>query len=87
MKLGEIAERIDAHLKRFERDKEVNAPVKHNAMSLRPFFNASAFAAGRYVCVKYISYQATQSLSKSDAGKYLAWLDAGNVGRHYEALR
>ena len=35
----------------------------------------------------YVSYQGEASLKKAEAEAYLAWLDAGNVGRHYEQQR
>lgn len=57
------------------------------AQGSSPYFQPNAYQAGRYVGVCYISFQGASNLSKADAEKYLAWLDAGNVGRHYEALR
>ena len=54
MKLAEIADRISAHLSRFESDPKINI-----------------VGEGRL---------------KSDALAYLAWLDDGNVGKHYRAL-
>ena len=86
MKLAEIASRIDKHLKRFEADPKINAcRVSHG--NTKPYFYASAYARGRYVYVGYITYQGLSHLSKEQALIYLAWLDAGNVGRHLEALR
>lgn len=93
MKLDEIANRISAHLSRFEADRDgINANrVRTNARGqesrLPPYFNAGAGASGRYVYVRYISYQGVSHITKDEALRYLAWLDAGNVGRHYEALR
>ena len=34
-----------------------------------------------------VNYQGGNHLSIEDAAKYLAWLDSGNIGRHFEALR
>lgn len=84
LKLAEIAARIDAHLKRFEADPKINEP---NAFGREPYYRAGSWASGRFVCVKYIAYQGTSHLSRSEALAYLAWLDAGNVGAHYKALR
>jgi hypothetical protein len=81
MKLGEIAERIGAHLKRFEADPVINAPDRPNGV--RKYFGAWARQAGSRLMVMYISYQGWQSLTKDDAIRYLAWLDAGFVGKHY----
>lgn len=85
MKLKEIASRINAHLKRIEADPKLNPYDRPGGC--RPYYMAGAWAAGRWVGVKYVSYQGFRNLSKADAERYLDWLDAGNVGRHYEALR
>jgi hypothetical protein len=84
MKLEEIADRINEHLKRFEADSVINAP-NPNSKSC-PFYQAAAIRNGRYVAVKYVSYQHTSNLTRDEAEKYLAWLDAGNVGKHNQAL-
>jgi hypothetical protein len=84
MKLTEIAERIGIHLRRLEQDTEFNAP--HPVYKTRRLFCAHAHRGGSYVMVRYVSYQGTISLTKENALKYLAWLDAGNKGRHWEAL-
>ncbi len=100
MKLAEIAARIHVHLKRIEADPKLNPYRAHDSSGwrlateaerqrgegIRWFFGARASATGRYVSVKYISYQSSTSLSKEEAERYLAWLDAGNIGKHYEAL-
>ncbi len=92
MNVKDIAARINAHLQRFEADPEVNryqcpTPEQTEGSALRPYYHARAWALGGYVRVTYISYQGSSSLTKANAGKYLAWLDAGHEGRHYEALR
>lgn len=84
MKLQEIANRIKDHLKRFEADKSINATKDDR--SICPYYNAWATSAGRYVRITYVSFQGSSSLTKSEAEKYLQWLDAGNVGKHYKAL-
>ena len=84
MKLKDIASRIDSHLKRFEHTPSLN-PLDRK-YGTRPYFWANSYAAGRFVYVTYISYQGTDHLTKDEATRYLAWLDAGNVGRHIEAL-
>lgn len=87
MKLAEIAERINAHLKRFEKDPKTN-PLDPKYKT-RPFYVASASApkGARTVAVLYVCYQGASKLDREDALAYLAWLDAGNVGRHYEQQR
>lgn len=88
MKLKELAARISAHLRRFEADrKKINAPHDGREGGLRPYYHAEASVAGSYVSVIYISYQHGSHLTKAQAERYLAWLDAGNVGRHFEAFR
>jgi len=80
----DLAKRIDAHLKRFEQSPKINAVRKEGT---RSYYNAYAIGDRHRVFVKYVHYQGGSHLSIEDATKYLAWLDAGNVGRHYEALR
>lgn len=87
MKVREIAERIRAHLKRFEADPKINVRTHLVLHPCRKFYQAGAWASGRYVWVTYIAYQASSALTKSEAERYLAWLDAGNVGRHYAMRR
>ena len=86
MKLKDIASRIRAHLRRFEADPKINTtrPEPYGGV---PYFGAGAYSAGRFVYVKYINYQGSSYLTKDEATRYLAWLDAGNIGRHYEAFR
>jgi hypothetical protein len=65
----EIAARIDAHLKRFEADAS-------------PYDLAYTTMTANAI---YISYDSgVERLDKSEALAYLAWLDAGNVGKHWE---
>ena len=94
LNLHDIAARIDAHLKRFEADKSgVNRDRGRGPSGLswesrgRPFYRAGASAAGRYVYVRYVSYQGLSRLKRGEALAYLAWLDAGNVGTYAEQQR
>ena len=84
MTLQEIARRINAHLKRFEADAAINIVTPG---SIRRFYNVGAGRSGNRVWVTYVSFQGGAGLKKADAMRYLAWLDAGNVGCHYEGLR
>lgn len=84
MTLTEIAQRINAHLKRFEADPFVNAP---DARGLRHYYNAGARRGGKWVMVRYISYHGWSNLSREQAADYLAALDAGFVGTHYVQQR
>jgi hypothetical protein len=77
-KLGEIADRIRAHLKRIEA-----AQPKDGKATPGRLFMANAWAAGSRVGVVYVSYQGESMLRKADALDYLRWLDAGNEGTHY----
>jgi hypothetical protein len=87
MKLSEIASRIDAHLKRFEADPIINKQGTAHQKGLTPYYGAGSWSYGRYLRVFYITYQGGSILKRDAALKYLEWLDAGNVGRHYEALQ
>lgn len=79
----EISRRIAEHLKRFAADPA----IAHNDKGLTRYWNAGSSASGRWVYVRYIAYQGSSNLSRDEAMRYLEWLDAGNVGRHYAALR
>lgn len=81
LKLREIATRIQAHLAHIERSQPKDAAPKDGG-----FYFANAWVAGSRVGVRYVSYQISTFLTKADAIEYLAWLDAGNQGRHYNAL-
>lgn len=85
--LAEIENRIHAHLKRFERDPVINKRGKRAGMMLLPYFLPNAYTFGRFVRVMYVMYQGAVSLSKAEALAYLRWLDAGNVGTHYQMER
>jgi len=80
-KLSEIAERIAAHLARME------AADPGRGSAAGRYWNASAWTAGSRVGVRYVSYQFAWKLTKADALVYLKWLDAGNVGKHFDAAR
>ena len=86
MKLKEIAARISAHLKAWEKDPTINT-ISKGGMATRRFYNAGASSGGSRVFVCYVSYQGPSSLTKTEALDYLAWLDAGNVGSHFEFER
>lgn len=83
MKLDEIASRIRAHLKRLEDDEAWN--VRPNGG--RRLWNAFACRAGSRVACTYVSYQGTTKLTRDDALRYLAALEGGFKGRHFEAFR
>ncbi len=85
-KLDEIAARINTHLRCFEADPKINKNTKRDRTGLSDYYNAGSSASGSRVFVTYISYQGRTSLTKKLALLYLAWLDAGNVGRHWKAL-
>ena len=90
----EIAEKIGAHLFRFEHDPKINVRNRYvpetrkwvpdpNAIPL--YYLARAWATGNCrVSVIYITFQHASVLTMAEAEAYLAWLDAGNVGRHYK---
>lgn len=85
MKLTEIAARINAHLRRFEKDPTINKlDPKYRT---RPYWSAGAWRAGSRVAVIYVSYQGSRTLTKAEALRYLEALDSGFVGRHYELER
>lgn len=83
----EIADRIDAHLKRIEADPTLNPEREKGGMKLATFWRATAGANGSWVFVYYFATHGATSLTRADAERYLQMLDAGFVGRHFEALR
>ncbi len=88
MTLTETAARISAHLKRFEADDGINRSKRQGAyLGTKPYYGAGAIRSGRFVGVKYVSYQGRYNLKRDEAEAYLAWLDDGNVGRHFEFQR
>ncbi len=86
-KLAEIAARISVHLNRFECDPVINVRRNGEDRGTTIYYLARARMAGSRVMVIYVNYQGWIGLSKDEALAYLAWLDAGNAGKHYEALR
>lgn len=87
LSMKEIGERINAHLKRFEADPKINIDCSPTKTGLHDYYQAGAHGSGRWVWVRYVAYQGNRTLTRAAALKYLAWLDAGNVGRYFEALR
>jgi hypothetical protein len=81
--LEKLAARIDVHLKRIESDPVTNPPLGGKEGAARPFYKAGSYRGGRFVYVRYVSYQGSHSLTKAEAEAYAAWLDAGNVGTHW----
>ena len=82
--LVELAQRITAHLKRFEKDPKINPPRPHAAGTHR-YYESSAHVAGSKIAISYICYQGSCfPLGRNEALAYLRWLDAGNVGDHYD---
>lgn len=84
VKLKELAERIGAHLRRFADDPVLSRGAWGKSAR---FWSPYCGVAGRFVVVRYVSYQGNINITKAEATAYLAKLDAGYVGRHFEALR
>ena len=85
MKLKEIARELFKYLAEFERLE--NIEHKGDRRYLGRYYNVNVWSGGRFVYVKYISYQIETAMTKSEATEYLEWLRAGNSGRHYEMIR
>lgn len=73
----ELAAGILAHLQRWEAEGTPGVKV----------FEPGAWQGGSRVGVRYLGYQGSSTLTRDEAGRYLDWLDAGNVGTHHQALR
>ncbi len=79
--LEAVANQINAHLKRFASDPEINRVTKYDTT---PYYFPMAVRSGRYVTVRYVSYHGNSALTREEAERYLAWLDAGNIGKHFQ---
>lgn len=89
--LTEIAKAIDTHLRRFAEDPKTshtewtdrNGQLRRTAVYYHPY----AGRGGSRVAIRYVTYQGTTTLTREEAETYLTWLDAGNVGRHWDQQR
>jgi hypothetical protein len=82
----ELGERINAHLKRIESDPTLNPPKDGRPGGVTPFFQAMAYGERKYIYIRHVAYQGTNRITREQAAVYLAWLDAGNVGKHATVL-
>jgi hypothetical protein len=86
-KLDDLAQRIREHLERLEADKEWNRWTDPTGTPRPRLWRSGACRSGSRVSVAYISYQGSCTMTRDEAVRYLAALDAGFRGRHFEALR
>ena len=84
MKLREIAAKIQAHLDRFAADPGINAKRPEKGGMIYYDRPDAVVADGNNIHVTYHAARGYRILTEVEARGYLAWLDAGNVGRHYE---
>ena len=86
--LDECAERITAHLKRFEADAGINVAQKTGKLTLKPYCVPGVQRHGTRLRIRYADPVGRGSLlTVNEARAYLAWLDAGNVGKHWESQK
>lgn len=94
--LEALAKRISEHLRRFERDPKINVRRRYDRETgtwrkdpngTGDYYMANAYSNGRRISVVYVSYQGGSKLTRDEAVAYLAWLDAGNVGKHFKMER
>ena len=83
---NELAKQIGQFLRQFEADPQINCYKDVARKGSRSYFCAGAWASGKWVYVRYVSYQGDNHLTKSQAEQYLRWLQAGNVGYHWKAI-
>jgi len=81
--LEALAARINTHLTRLEADAAWNVRPGGG----RRLYLAHARRAGNRIAVTYVSYQGRSTITRDEAERYLAKLDGGFKGRHFEALR
>jgi len=91
-----LGQKINEHLQRIQNDKVLNPGKRFDKdqkkwvldeMGVHSFYGARSRGDRHRVWVIYITYQGGSHLSIAEAMKYLVWLNNGNVGRHFEALR
>jgi hypothetical protein len=82
MTLTEAAKNTHAHLCRIE-----EAQLLPSHRDLPVLYNAHAWRAGNRVKVRYKSFWNPSSLTRVQAEAYLAWLDGGNNGTHFDWSR
>jgi hypothetical protein len=70
--LRELADAINRHLKRLERDGLM--PSWHNA--------GCYYMGGARLRITYVSRNGATTITRQKAASYLAWLDAGHAGPH-----
>lgn len=70
--LRDIADRLKAHLRRFERERLMPDLQQPGAY----------YMGGARIRVTYENRKGGTTLSRSKALAYLAWLDSGGIGRH-----
>jgi hypothetical protein len=92
VKLKEIAARIRDHLDRLEQDEGANHVMwtprgKTEPEKLSLIWRPSVWVGGAYICLRFISYQPHQTLTRDAALKYLAYLDGGGKGRPGASLK
>lgn len=88
LSMTEIAERINAHLRRLEVAEWKRRTAEGTVNELgASFYYAGASRQGNRVSVRYITYQGSDNLTREEALHYLAGLNAGFEGRHFEWFR
>jgi hypothetical protein len=82
VKLKDIAERINAHLVRLAQSQDANDLIRRWG---RSGLDPSAVLSGSRVMVKYARFtRKRDSMSKTAAEAYLAALDVGFTGMHFD---
>ncbi len=84
MTLPELAARINTHIQARAAQPDEDGWVRPNVLC--PFSAPAAKSAGAGVTVRY-KRGIHHKLTRGHAVAYLAWLDAGNIGTHHDALR
>jgi hypothetical protein len=87
-KLGEICQRLQAHMDRISADPQLNqftCRPRTQAGGIAPFRNASARRAGALCRIVLPGFGSPFNIDRAHALAYLEWLDAGNVGHPRDA--
>jgi len=83
--LTKIADRIDGYLHKLE--KVPHLFPHHPDTVPHPLDEPYAVRRGNRIQVRYLSECRPWDLTREEAECYLRWLRAGNVGKHWNAIR
>lgn len=64
--------------------KDIASAIQYYLDKHPDHYETTCYASGRFVKIRYRDYWSFNNLTKYEALHYLEWLQAGNVGSHWE---